>query len=65
MLACLMVECMAASSRWLEVVEGGRGGTEWEKEVSNHTDMNYRDGREQKQDGWTAEMEMLGKEFKH
>lgn len=24
MLACLMVECMAASSRWLKVGEGGR-----------------------------------------
>lgn len=56
MLACLMVECMAASSRWLKVREGeseGGGGKEWEREVSNRTDMDYRDGQEQKkQDGW-------------
>ena len=67
MLACLMVECMAASSRWLKVREGARGGggggrrgREWEREVCNRTDVNYRDGRragsrekrERKTPGW-------------
>lgn len=50
MLACLMVECMAASSRWLKVREGGsKPERRMERKRlgkgSNGTDVNYRAGR--------------------
>lgn len=38
--SCLMVECMAALTRWLKVREGERGGKGrgGETGISNHTD---------------------------